>query len=71
MIDGFATPESSNIDSVQYDDEKRELAVTFKRGGTYVYERVSPVDYIRFKAAPSKNGFLNSNIKGKYNFRRV
>ncbi len=74
---------STAIDSLTYDEAKRELYVGWK-GGEYVYYGVSPAVYQAACAAPSKGKFLNRVIKGTtggrakalgvggaYNYKRV
>lgn len=69
--DSIQTPGSSNIASADYDDETQLLAVTFKAGGTWEYENVSPETWDGFKGASSKGEFLHRQIKGRYGTRRV
>jgi len=56
---------SSNILKSEYDKGKNQLEVVFKGGGRYLYEEVSPTDYMRFETADSQGKVLNANIKSK------
>ena len=65
---------SSNIESIGYDADKRELHVKFKSGGHYIYEEVESTVRTSAMAADSIGGFLHSNvIRGpkKYKYRKV
>lgn len=55
--------ESSNVEAVGYDEDKKELHVRFKGGATYVYREVPIETYQKFMAAPSKGSFLATVIK--------
>lgn len=63
--------ESSNIEAVAYDKDKRELYVCFKSLAEYVYYDVSAEVYKAFLAADSKGRYLNENIKGVYEYARA
>jgi lysyl-tRNA synthetase class 2 len=70
-ITGF-TPRSTNIGEVRYDDEARQLEVTFlDDGGVYTYEGVPPDLYEAFASAPSAGRFFHQMIKGRYAHRRI
>jgi hypothetical protein len=61
---------SSNIDSVGYDEEKRELHVKFKRGATYAYHDV-PADVVKaFRAVEFSGKYLNQHVKPKFKVHR-
>lgn len=60
---------SSNIDSIGYDAEKKELHVRFKYGKkVYVYADVPADVNERFEKSASLGRFLGKEIKGKYEF---
>lgn len=67
--------QSSNVKSIGYDADKRELHVEFKSGAgryTYVYEEVDEIVHASAMAADSVGGFLHKNVvKGPYKFRKV
>jgi KTSC domain len=62
---------SSTITSVEYDDEARELDVTFTSGKMYRYFNVPLEIYAEFLDAGSKGKFFNDNIKGVFAFAEV
>ena len=64
--------DSSNVEAIGYDPANRELHVRFvKSGETYVYYEVEEWVFEDFKKADSKGIFLNTNIKGKYNYSKL
>jgi len=61
--------DSSNIESIGYDADARELHVRFLQSGeTYVYYNVDEWIFTEFMAADSKGRYLNENIKNVYDF---
>ena len=60
--------ESSNINSVGYDNE--DLLVKYNSGTVYRYKKVPKNIYEEFIKAESKGRYMNSNIKGKYEYLR-
>jgi hypothetical protein len=62
---------SSTIKSVEYDDEARELDITFTSGKTYRYFNVPLEICAEFLDAGSKGKFFNDNIKGVFAFVEV
>ena len=63
--------ESSLIASVGYDKEKKELTVTFKKGGTYSYKLVPHAVYTAMLEAISVGKFFLRNIKNQYEYVKV
>lgn len=59
---------SSTIDAFGYDPSLSELYVQFKSGATYTYSGVSESVYSELCEAESFGKFLNSNIKGTYEY---
>jgi uncharacterized protein (DUF433 family) len=62
---------SSTIKSFEYDDDARELDITFTSGKTYRYFNVPLEIYAEFLDAGSKGKFFNDNIKGAFAFAKV
>jgi hypothetical protein len=62
---------SSTIKSAEYDDDVRELDITFTSGKTYRYFNVPLEIYAEFLDAGSRGKFFNDNIKGKFAFAEV
>jgi hypothetical protein len=61
--------DSSNIEAVGYDSSSQELHVQFLQSGkTYVYSSVPEWVFQELLAADSKGIYLNSQIKGTYDY---
>jgi hypothetical protein len=58
--------ESSNIIAAKYDTLNKDLIVTFKNGGQYLYRGVDATDYYNLENAESQGIVLNKSIKAKY-----
>lgn len=58
--------ESSNIQSVAYDEENKAMEILFKSGQTYRYAGVSPETHQSLMNSKSKGGFFQKNIVGTY-----
>lgn len=63
----FTPIQSSTLDAVAYDPEKRELSVRFKSGGTYHYSNVLPESHQALMSAASPGSWLRDNIVKKPN----
>lgn len=61
---------STNVASAAYDERAQVLEIGFhRRGGgetVYQYEGVPLCVWQGFQQAPTKGGFLQANIKGRY-----
>ena len=64
-------PNSSNIRAVGYDDETRELRVTFLNGATYSYSAVPPETFEGLKSSPSVGSYFHHQVKPRHAGRRV
>ena len=62
---------SSEIEWIGYEQKRRMLQVEFIAGSVYQYENVPQEIYKDFLDAPSHCSFLESEIKGKYPYRKV
>ena len=60
---------SSNILSSDYNQEKKELVITFNAGRRYTYSNIGYKDYLRFEIAESQGEIFNKHIK-KYPTKR-
>ena len=62
--------DSSNIESIGYEDDTQELHVQFLSGGYYIYHGVPRQIFDGLMSAPSKGSFLNREIKRVYQFTK-
>lgn len=63
---------SSNVASVGYDPETRELEVAFKGGDSlYRYLNVSPEEYAALMSSASIGGYINAVIKPRHTYEKV
>jgi hypothetical protein len=62
---------STVITKFSYDPDKEMLFVTFISGTVYAYKKVPESVYNDMKAFREKGVFLNTNIKGKYEFEKI
>ncbi len=64
--------DSTNIEAVGYDAESLELHVRFAGSGdTYAYYNVPDFVYEELMQADSKGVYLNSQIKGTYEYGKL
>lgn len=62
---------SSNVESVGYDGESKELYVTFLNGSTYKYLEVPRSTFNNLLSAPSVGCYLNKHIKNRFAYEKV
>ena len=66
------TPESSNIESVEYNRDSKELKVTFNNESEYKYEKVPANIVSGLLLVDSVGKYIGQNIvKGGYSFEKV
>ena len=64
--------DSSSISAVGYDPTTRRLYLRFAgSGNAYLYRDVPPATFDELMGAESKGGFVNTMIKGSYDYRRL
>ncbi len=63
--------DSSNVESIGYDENSLTLQVEFKNGGVYQYFDVPEELFIGLRDADSVGRYLNANIKGNYRYSKV
>lgn len=64
--------ESSNVESVGYDETECIIKVRFLNGGEYIYINVeNPIIFEELLNAPSVGSYLNKNIKGIYPYEKI
>ena len=62
---------STVIADFSYDATRQILKIIYRSGMVYEYEAVPEDIYNAMKASFSKGTFLNTQIKGKYRYRKV
>ncbi len=70
-IERWDTPQSSNVQSVSYDPEKREMTVTFTSGASYVVSGVSATEAEDLGTSPSPGAHYSRHIRGRYQARKL
>lgn len=63
--------DSSNIESIGYDENSLTLEVEFKGGSVYEYSGVPEHIYIELKEASSVGSYFNQNIRNDYPTSKV
>jgi hypothetical protein len=63
--------ESSNIESIGYDEDSKTLEICFLNGSIYQYFDVPKVIYDDLISADSQGKYLAAHIKGFYRYSRV
>lgn len=63
--------DSSIISEIGYDNELRNLFITFKRNITYVYFNVPENTYMRLLNSDSVGSYFSSFIKGQFEYKKV
>lgn len=63
--------DSTNIKGIDYRPELKILLVYFNNGAVYEYQGVDAEMNRKFRDAPSPGKFYHSQIKGKYEGRRL
>lgn len=64
-------PESSMIESVSYNEEKKTLTITFNKGGTYDYFPVPLEVWEEIEKSDSVGKTFIQTIKGKFAYERI
>jgi len=62
---------SSNIESIGYDDSSQTLEISFLNGGIYQYYGVPYKIYQGLMNADSHGRFLHQNIKNKFSYTKI
>jgi KTSC domain len=62
---------SSVVASISYDQKSSTLEVVFVSGMVYHYKDVPEEVYVAMKGSASKGIFLNTSIKGNYEFEKI
>ena len=70
MID-FISVESSNIEKIGYDEQKKQLHIIFPKETHYIYYNVSVKTWEELLSSESKGKYLTRMIKGLHAFQNV
>lgn len=62
---------SSQISYVGYENDTKELFITFKNGSTFKYEDVPKVIYNNLMDSDSKGRYLNMYVKNIYTSTKI
>lgn len=62
-------PGSSQISSAIY--KNKSLTIVFRTGSIYTYDKVPEKVWIAMQTAKSVGTFLNTEVKGKYEFKQI
>ena len=66
----FKAPDESHVNEFGYDRHKKLLTIKFKYGD-YTYAGVPAKIFEDLVNSTSKGKFINANIKGKFEFKKV
>ncbi|MBS1606883.1 MAG: KTSC domain-containing protein [Bacteroidetes bacterium] len=62
---------SSVVRAIKYDEPSHTLRVVYVSGNIYDYKEVPPAVYEKMRSSSSKGIFLNTEIKGHYDFQKI
>lgn len=62
---------SSVVSHIHYDKAQKLLTVVFVSGAVYHYKKVPESVYEEMRTASSKGTFLNTRIKGHFDFEKI
>lgn len=66
---------STNIRSIDYEEDKRELTIVFTNNNKYKYLDVNNEVFVRFQDAVERDDsvgrLFNTLVKGKYNYVKI
>jgi len=62
---------SSVVRAIKYDEPSHTLQVVYVSGNIYEYKEVPPAVYEKMRSATSKGTFLNTKIKGHYDYQKI
>jgi len=71
MIENVTAPKTSHIDGFGYNSISKVLTVKYASGSSYNFSGVPLSIWSALKAADSKGKYMNANIKGKFEGRKV
>lgn len=63
--------ESSNVESLGYDEDSETVYVRYLKGTLYIYKGVPKWEFENLRNAPSVGSYLHRNYKNVYPYERV
>lgn len=63
--------DSSNIESIGYDEDNTTVYVRFLNNSVYIYKGVPSHEYENLLNAPSVGSYLHRNFKNVYPYERI
>ena len=63
--------ESTTLATIEYDEARELLQLEFCSQAVYLYFSVPPTVYQALLGAPSKGGYFNQMIRGRYRYRPI
>jgi len=64
-------PMSTSLQSCDYNDETKEMHITFCSGGTHKFHDVDKETYEGLKSAKSPGSYFHANIRRSYKSSKV
>lgn len=64
-------PHSSSISDIEYDDETKEMHITFASGGKHRFKDITKDIYDGLAKAQSPGSYFHTNIRRKYESEKV
>ena len=71
MITTKSFTNSSQVAAIEYKKEQKEMEVLYLQGKKYSYSDVSEDIWVKALEAESIGKFINSEIKGKFNYKQI
>ncbi len=71
MVDWQATPESSHVEAIGYEQEFGNLYVRFNDGSEYRYKSVEQPVWEEFQQSGSKGRYVGIVLKRRYRYERL
>ena len=63
--------QSSNVESVGYDEQSQVIYIRFLNGAVYGYKGASKAEFDGLLVAPSVGSYIHRNLKNVYPYERV
>jgi hypothetical protein len=63
--------DSSNLNRVRYEEDRRRLEIEFNDGSVYEFYEVPPAEFDGLLAADSHGSYFYKHIRENYSYNRV